>query len=162
MNSTAAQPGGHGGHSPPCLLLPDGEDRARGATLSVCGELKGCRASWGQRTQGGRQSGSLPAPVMPLRLSCACASGNLPDTLSLTQQAEVNRRFCLSHRPQVVSGKRAQPLGGRGMGRTLSPAWVSVRVRPRYRHRGCEPGFPVSHRVKVYGFGGVETAIPAN
>lgn len=97
MNSTAAQPGGHGGHSPPCLLLPDGEGRAGGATLSVCGELKGCRASWGQRTQGGRQSGSLPAPMMPLRLSCACASGNLPDTLSLTQQVEVDRRFCLSH-----------------------------------------------------------------
>ena len=26
MNSTAAQPGGHHGLSPPCLLLPDGGD----------------------------------------------------------------------------------------------------------------------------------------
>ena len=81
---------------PACSFLME-RTGAGGATLSVWGELKGCRASWGQRTQGGRLSGSLPAPAMPLRLSCACASGGLPDTLSLTQQAEVNLRFCLSH-----------------------------------------------------------------
>ena len=90
-------PGGIMGTAlPACFFLMEGTG-AGGATLSVWGGLKGCRASWGQRTQGWRQSGSLPALVMPLRHRCACVSGDLPDTLSLTQQVGVNLRFCLSH-----------------------------------------------------------------
>ena len=60
MNSTAAQPGGHGGHSPPCLLLPDGEDGGWRGHVICRGTAEGVQSQLGIEDTG-RKTKWLPA-----------------------------------------------------------------------------------------------------